>query len=169
MKAYSPPPWPKDPRHQRLADLIFEGWKTGDAMALLYPRLAKASRTPQAGKIKRRADYKAYLEWIRAHSTTDATLSAQEKREFFARIVRTPVAKLDPLNPEDTNGDLIKAYTHNESETGTNLRVEKLDPLKAIELDNQLSGDDPESDFFRSLNDALAELSTPSPLPEDTL
>ena len=169
MNTPTPIPWPKDPRHQRLADLIFSGVSTTDAMDELFPKAKKSSRSPMAGSIKRRKDYKAYLAYLRSQSNTDAVMSAQEKREYFARVKRTPVTKLDPENPDDPNGDLIKSYAITETETSCNVRIEKFDTLKAIELDNQLSGDDPESDFFRSLNEAIAQLSSPSPIPSDEL
>ena len=169
MKPNSPPPWPKDPRHQRLADLIFQGVPTGEAYGMIFPRAKKTSRAPAAGVIKRRQDYKDYVAWLRTQSSTDTTLSMQEKREFFARIVRTPLAALKPDEPNDPNGDLIKSYSYNETETGTSSRIEKLDPLKAIEIDNTLSHDDPEANFYHELNNALASLSSAGPLPKDKL
>lgn len=146
-----------------------QGVPPGEAYGSLFPRSKKTSRNPAAGRIKRRKDVQAYMEWLRQQSSTETTLTMQEKREFLARIVRTPLAALKPDEPADPNGDLIKSYSYNETENSTSSRIEKLDPLKAIEIDNTLNGDDPEADFYHQLNEALQGLGSDSPIPSDRL
>lgn len=70
----------------------------------------------------------------------DSVMSIIEKRRFLARIRRSHLAQLDPDDPDNKDGDLIKSYSISESEGSTSRRIEKLDPLKAIQLDNELAG-----------------------------
>ena len=51
---------------------------------------------------------------------------------------------------------MIKKFKITTTETGGTEEIEKLDPLKAIDLDNKLAGEDPESNAIGSLADALA-------------
>lgn len=54
-------------------------------------------------------------------------------RQFLARVVRTPITDIKVTGNQETdqNTDLLKLYVHQNGET----IVEKLDPLKAIEID----------------------------------
>jgi hypothetical protein len=159
----TPIPLPKDPRHQRFADNLLAGMGTGEAYIAAGFRVKKQVANPAAARLKKSRPVKDYMDAIRQASAVSTVLSVIEKREFFARIVRTPITKLSP--DEDKNADLIKSFARNESEMGSSLRLEKLDPLKAIELDNKLSGDDPEANSLRDLADAIGRLAPASGLP----
>lgn len=156
-------PLPKDPRHQRFADNLLQGMNNTEAYIAagfkVSPRVAQAN----APRLKKTKPVKDYLQAVRQASATSTVLSVIEKREFFARIVRTPITKLSL--DSDKNSDLIKSYSTNETEGSSSLRLEKLDPLKAIELDNKLSGDDPEANSLRDLAEAIAKLAPTSGLP----
>lgn len=92
---------------------------------------------------------------MRAASSAGKVLSLQTKREFLFRIVTTPLMGIDPRGPD---GDLILKYKNTITESGGSEEITKYDALKAIDLDNRLSGDDPESNALGSLADALAGL-----------
>lgn len=161
-------PLPKDPRHQRLADLTLTGeMSRAEAYGKIYPTSKKTSRNPAAAKILKRADVKAYIAAIRQHTTTDRTLTFQEKREFLARIVRTPITALS--TDSEKNADLIKSYATSETEISNSTRLEKYDALKAIEIDNRLAGDEAETTLERELAAALAALKPSSPVPDDKM
>ena len=159
----TPIPLPKDPRHQRFADNLIAGMSASEAYVAAGFKASKATKGSAAGRLKKSRAVRDYMDAIRQASAVSTVLSVIEKREFFARIVRTPITKLDPDNEE--NGDLIKSFAKNESEMGSSIRLEKLDPLKAIELDNKLSGDDPETNSLRDLADAIGRLAPLSGLP----
>jgi hypothetical protein len=92
-----------------------------------------------------------------------------EKRQFLARIVRTPLMSIKPNDPAFKDGDLLKKYKRNESEHGFTEEIEKWCSLKAIALDNTLSGDDSESNAIHEFADALAALGSQSVLPNDKM
>lgn len=157
-------PLPKDPRHQRYADGILSGLDGWEAYQRAYTlgkkKPAKASCHTGHKRLKGKPDVIAYLRAIRQQSAGTTLLSVNEKREFFARIVRTPITSLS--HEREENADLIKSYSVNESETSSNVRLEKLDPLKAIELDNKLAGEDPETNLLSQLAQALTSIGNQS-------
>lgn len=147
----------KDLRHQRFADFVLNG----DAPATAYGKAGYNATTPQSrasnsSRLMKNADIRRYMDAVRQRAARGAVLSLQAKREFLCRIVTTPLMKIDPRGP---NGDLIKKYRSSATETGSSEEWEKLDPLKAIDLDNKLAGEDPESNAMGSIADALAGLS----------
>lgn len=146
----------KDERHRKFADLVLDGVKPAQAYKRAgYKALTPQSRATAAGRLLKNVDIDRYLTAVRRHAAEGAVLSLRDKREFLARIVMTPLRKIDP---DGKDGDLIKKYKVITTEAGETEEIEKLDPLKAIELDNKLSGDDPESNAIESLADALAGL-----------
>ena len=158
---------PKDPRHQRFADRHLAGDSVVDAYLAAGYKCGRASAMHSGTRLHKSKAVQAYIRAVQAASATATTLTVQEKREFLARIVRTPITSLD--HEEEENADLIKKYTVNESEKSSNRSLEKLDPLKAIEIDNKLSGDDSESNAITELAQAIASLGGPSPLPQDKM
>lgn len=164
------PPYPKDPRHQRIADLILAGSSKVDAYLASGFKSTRASAYHAVTRVLRRPDVKAYFDHIKnaaqAAAEQASVLTVLEKRQFLARVVRTPLATLDATDPSAKDGDLIKSYSLTESEASRSERIEKLDPLKAIEIDNTLSGDDGQRDLQQALHQALASLAVRSALPD---
>ena len=160
-----PIPLPKDPRHQRFADLFMAGATLADAYHNAFSCTLHSAKSNSSRAIRRR-DVAAYIAAVRQRSAAASVLSVQEKREFLARIVRTPITKLDI--DTHTDADLIKSFARNETETGNSTRLEKLDALKAIELDNRIAGDDASAAAMTSLAAALAGLAH-SPIPTDRM
>lgn len=158
---------PKDPRHQRFADRFLAGDSIVDAYLAAGYKCGRQSAMHSGTRLHKSKAVQAYIRAVQAASATASTLTVQEKREFLARIVRTPITRLD--HEEEENADLIKKYTVNESENSSNRSLEKLDPLKAIEIDNKLSGDDAESNSISELAAAIASLGGASPLPQDKM
>lgn len=132
-----------------------------------FPNAKKTSASPLAARLRRRPDVTAYLAAVQARAADGAVLTVREKREFLARIVRVPLAALRPEDETDPNGDLVKAFALSEGEASTSRRVEKLDPLAAIKLDNELSGDDPAAQANAELARVLAALGTRNALPTE--
>lgn len=154
---------PKDPRHQRVADNHLAGMSNTDAYLKAGYTCKPSSAMHACKRVLKRPDVIAYIAAQRQASATSTTLSIQEKREFLARIVRTPITDIviPDSNIGHKNTDLLKSYTKNESEMATSTKLDKLDALKAIEIDNKLSGDDPEHNALKEIASALSSLAAP--------
>lgn len=163
------PPLPRQVRAQRFADLILSGASQAEAYrAVGFQAKSQAAIATNAHKLANRSDVAAYMEWHRQASATETSLTLKEKRDFLARVVRTGIGDLDH-SPQSKTGDLIAAVVINESEMGSSIRITRLDPLKAIEIDNKLSGDDPEAEALADLVSAIKNIANPGPLPTGKL
>ena len=149
---------PKDPRHQRFADLVLAG--THDATAAYIAAGFQATRQSAnvcASRMLRRKDVAAYMEAIRQAAADDTVLTISEILKFCARVVRTGIGDLDPSAGSDT-GDLIKTHSSNEGEMGRSYKIEKHCPFKAIETHLKLTGNNPEADALKELAAAIGSL-----------
>lgn len=165
----------KDERHRRFCVAVLDG----NAPAKAYEMAGYQAKTPQsraaaASRLLKDVNIATYLSAVRQEASKGVVLSLQAKREFLARIVMTPLMGIDPRHPDKKDGDLLKKYKRNvsirgEDETIVTEEFEKLDPLKAIDLDNKLSGDDPESNAMGSLASALAGLGSSGAAMDDKM
>lgn len=166
MTATTPTP-PKNPQHLKFADFVLNGDKPAKAYQKAgFQAKTAASRATNAGRLLKNADISAYIHAMQQASTTAKVLTLQQKREFLARVVLTPLLKIDP---HGADGDLIMKYRNTVTEDGGVVEIVKVDPLKAIEMDNKLSGDDPESAAMGGLADALASLGGAAATTEDRM
>jgi phage terminase small subunit len=163
-----PIPLPKEPRHQRFADLVLRGRPLVDAYQEAGFKCSRATANANAKKLRKRSDVEAYIHAIQTTAADDTALSVQEILQYCARVVRTPITKLDPRDPDEKNADLIKSFTINDTETGSSFRLEKHDPFKAIDTHLKLTGFDPEANVMNELANVLANLKH-TPLPEDRM
>jgi hypothetical protein len=158
-------PIPRDPRHQRYADGILDGLQGREAYRLAFrpstPKLTIASADTGHKRLKKNQEVINYLRAVRAASATSTVLTVTEKREFLARVVRTDITTLS-IDGGGKDGDMIKSYSVNESESSRNVRLEKHDPLKAIDLDNRIAGEDPTANLLTELAQALQNLPKPA-------
>jgi len=162
---------PLSRKHQIFADqYLAHGDHTAAYFAAGYrPRTHETARV-SACRLAKRKDVAAYIRAIQKKVAMEVSVLAHlETRQFLARIVRVPLAKLSFEEKDDPNGDLIKSYSLNESESSSHYRIEKLDPLKAIEIDMKLSGADPATNAIEELATAIAACAPASPLPTGTL
>lgn len=156
-------PIPKNPRHQRFADRVLAGDNLVTAYLAAGYKGTPISASSHAAKLRKRKDVAEYIQAIQQRAADESTLTLTEIRRFLARIVRTPLTQLHPEQPE--NADLIKMI----SRTASSTRLEKLDPLKAIEIDLKLTGKDPETNLLQQMAKALETIPAPGPVPTDTL
>lgn len=147
---------PKDPRHQRFADCLLSGMSVTDAYLAAGFNVKRSSATAAGKRLRKAPDVAAYIKAVQSEAADESVLTLLEKRQFLARIVRTPITSIDIEEKE--NADLIKSYSSSTSEMGNSLRLEKHCPLKAIEIDNKIGGDDPEADAIKALADAIGSL-----------
>jgi hypothetical protein len=168
-------PLPKDPRHQRFADLRLRGISLIDAFLQAGFTAKNRRSSSNAKKIEQRADVRAYLDAVRQAAAGESVMTIEEKRRFLARIVRVPLIKIDPTDPDDPNADLIKKTkrrvvegNEQDPEAWIHDELEKYDALRAIDEDNKLAGDDPASKAITDLALALSSLGGTA-LPEDRM
>ena len=167
-------PLPADPRHQRFADLRLRGMSLRDAYAGAGSKI-DARSSGNAKRLEKRLDVQTYLHAVRTAAAGDSVMTVEEKRKFLARIVRVPLIKIDPTDPEDPNADLIKKTkrrvvegNEQDPEAWIHDELEKYDALRAIDEDNKLAGDDPASKAITDLAAALSSLGG-SALPNDSM
>jgi len=146
----------KDDRHRKFCAAVLDG----NTPAKAYKMAGFNAKTPQsraaaATRLLKNVNIATYLAAVRREADKGVVLTLQAKREFLARIVNTPLMSIDPRGKD---GDLIRKYKLTTTESGGMEEIEKLDPLKAIDLDNKLSGDDPESNATAGLAAAIAGL-----------
>ena len=169
-------PLPKDPRHQRFADLVISGISAAQAYGEAgFQGKSAQSLAANASRLLKRADVRLYMDAIRLRAADASTMTLMERRQFYARIVRTPLLAINPDDPDFKNGDLIKKvkrrrFVEGEGDgekEGYVEEFEKLDPLKACELDTKAAGEDSDSNAMSALADALRTIGTLSsgPLP----
>lgn len=160
-------PIPLNPRHQRFADAVCAGETLTAAYLKAGFKCSRATAQANAKKLRRRHDVVRYIRAMQSQMAEATLLSIREILEFCARIVRTPITKLDPNNEQ--NADLIKSYSVNETEMGRSIRLEKHDPFKAIEIHLKLTNEDPETNALKDLAAAIGALGAKSPIPPDKM
>lgn len=95
-----PLPVPKDPRHQRFADLLLQGQDPGAAViAAGFKPGGRASAQVMASRMKKRADVAAYIAAIQAAAANKAVIERAEVVQFLADVLRTPIGEIDEKHP----------------------------------------------------------------------
>jgi hypothetical protein len=149
-------PIPKDPKHLAFADFVLSGEKPSTAYREAgYNAKSAQSLATCAKRLLNNVEVATYLHAMRQAGAKAKVLTLQAKREYLYRLVTTPLMSIDPRGPD---GDLIAKYKNTITENGGSEEIAKYDALKAIDLDNKLSGDDPDSNAVGSLAQALAGL-----------
>ena len=163
-----------NPRHQILADLVMGGMQLADAHRKAgFHGKTESSRRACASRMLSTANVRAYMDAVKAAASEkaagEAVLSLMEKRRFLARIVRVPLARINPEDANDPNADLVESFRRRDTEAGSSLVFKKLSPLSAIEADNKLCGDgQPDAAAVVDLAKAIATLAGPV-LPTDRM
>jgi phage terminase small subunit len=157
-------PLPKIIRHQRFADLVLQGLPAVEAVYQAGYKPGSRTRARETAKeLMKRPDVIAYLQACREAARNETLLSIQEKRAFLARIVRTALTEIDASSPAPEHGALLKKWKYKKTERGVEAEMEKLDPLAAIKLDCQLTGEgNAQADAILELTRALAEMNAQS-------
>jgi phage terminase small subunit len=149
---------PKDPRHQRFADLILAGTHNASAAYIAAGfKVGITTARVNSGRLLKRPDVIAYMTAIRQAAADESVLTISEILKFCARVVRTGIGDLDP-SAESPTGDLIKSHSSNEGEMGSSYKVEKHCPFKAIDTHLKLTGNNPEADAIKELAAAIGSL-----------
>lgn len=138
----------KNPKHERFAQ---ERAKGLDADAA-YQKAGYRRDRGNAVRLTTKDSVSARIAEIQGKAETRAVLSIAEKREFLARVMRTPVGEVDHTSP------LCQERTFIEGQEETSVKVRMPDKLKAIQLDNDLAADGAEAAANRALEIIIRKL-----------
>ncbi len=141
------------PKKEAFAQGMANGLSAAAAYRKVYPaakRVTYESKGPAMARLGQVKDRITELK-KKADAIMDkkAVLSIVEKREFLARLVRTPIGLVDH------NSDLCQERTYIEGAEETSVRVKLPCKLKAIQLDNDLAVDGAEAGANSELANAL--------------
>lgn len=116
-------------RHEAFALECAAGKPDADAwIAAGYEGKEAAKRAWDIRKIQEVAQR---IQWLKKQTADGKVLSLQEKREFLAAVVRTPIGDIDASSP------LCQSYKV--TEQGTEYKA--ISKTDAIKIDNDMSGD----------------------------
>lgn len=120
-------------RQRKFAELLASGMSKVQA----YREAGYEGAEPHklAPKLAAKPEVQAYLAQLREDARTAAVLEIAEKRQFLARVIRTPIGEVDE------NSDLAQERTVRHGEDGSTVeKVKMMNKAEAIRLDNQLAG-----------------------------
>jgi phage terminase small subunit len=156
---------PKNPAHQRFSDRYLAGDSLVAAYLAAGFKCSRDSAYMGGKRMLKRKDIQAYIKAIQSQAADDSVMTLLERRRFYARIKRTPIMAIDPNHPQHKDGDLIRKYKRTTDEFKDNWEIEKLDPLKACELDTKAAGEDTEANGLSDLAAAIRSIGSASPIP----
>ncbi|CAB4186553.1 hypothetical protein UFOVP1329_25 [uncultured Caudovirales phage] len=127
--------------HQKFCDGIVSGMTQRDAYHAAYPKCglvaceSKASRLVRMGKITAEINRQRALAETLAGSSV---LTLKEKREFLARVVRTPIGNIDHTS-DLAQGHKEEVNGGEEMPTIWKTKIRTIDKIAAIKIDNDLA------------------------------
>ena len=134
----------KNSRHEVFARALASGKSGAEAARVAGYTKERARKT--ASEFGTNRDISDRVEWLQRQAAKGTVLSIQEKREYLALVVRTPLAKVDE------NSVLCQSAKYTED----GIEIKMADKLKAISLDNDLAGEGAEAKAMGAAADALA-------------
>lgn len=139
-----------DARQVRFLQVLASGADRYSAMEEAGYKQSRSVMASTAKRILSSPSGAKYLAELQERSAALAVMSLQEKREFLAAIVRTPIGKVDEKSP------LCQEYVVVENESGSAVKVKMPSKLEAIKEDNRLAGHYPaEEDPLQGVDTAL--------------
>ena len=149
----------KNPKHERFAQAV----ATGSSGAEAYRKHVSGGKCSNAtaevtscqmlrdgSKVALRVS--ELREELAERSKEKAFLSFDEKRNFFAMIVRTPIGEIDHTSP------LCQERTYIVGQEEDSVKVKMPDKLRAIQLDNDLAVDGAEAGKNKALEIVIRKL-----------
>lgn len=120
-----------------------------DAWMAAYPKSKPASARAKASEALTKDNIKAEIARLRKEASEKSgyvTLTLAEKRDFLARVIRTPIAEVS------TDSDLCQEWSETEGDKSSSKRLKMPSKLDAIKIDNDLSGDGAEAEGNKALS-----------------
>lgn len=132
----------KNARQERFACEVAKGAKLTAAF-----RLAgfKGDRR-EASLLGQNPNIQARVLWLKKEAAKSDVLTIAEKREFLARVLRTPLGEVSK------DSDLCQEWSETVTKDGGSERIKMPDKLAAIKLDNDLAEDGAEASAARAIS-----------------
>lgn len=137
----------KNARHEAFA----VEWAKGASAAEALRVAGYADEPANAKRMTQNDQIKARKEWIQRKAAKSAVLSIEEKREFLARVVRTPIGEVDETS------DLCHSMEISDS---GGRKYKMPDKIAAIKADNDLAGEGSEAKAADTLADFMRSVTT---------
>src|SRR5688572_30821085 len=139
-----------NPRHEAFAQAVASGLNASEAYRRVYQSTVKNADTLSARLSVKVRDR---IKEIQTAAATSAVLTLAEKREFLAKLIRTPIGDVDERSilcqaaEYQVAGGMRGKLRRGDAESGneqaepavTTVRIKMADKLKAIELDAKLA------------------------------
>lgn len=120
-------------RHEQFAQRVASGETATAAYRAIYSAATKVAEA-NGSRLLRIAKVSARVAEMQRASATARVMSLQEKREFLALIVRTPIGQIDENSP------LCQWFKRTTGRRAT-FEIRMPDKLQAIMLDARLAGE----------------------------
>lgn len=137
-----------NPRHEKFAQLRAQQVTASEA----YRKSGYKPDDGAASRLSGNVKVKARVTELLLLSAGKCVLSIEEKRNFLARCVRTPIGEIDHTS------DLCQERTFIEGQEDTSVKVKMPDKLRAIQLDNDLAVDGAEAGKNRAIEIVIRKL-----------
>lgn len=122
----------KNSKHEAFAQAVAKGLTPSAAYRAASGKDTSSVHS-MASRLLRKV--KGRVNQLQTASATETVLTMQERREWIAKLVRTPIALIDEHHP------LCQSVKYIESETGRRVEYKVADKLAAIMDDAKLSGE----------------------------
>ena len=122
---------------RKFCEGIVKGLNQTEAYRAAYPKSSDESARRAASLLMTNIDVTAEIAALRAkgdEKAGSAVLTHAEKREYIARLLRTPIGDIDHTS------DLCQERTYTVGKDEDSVKVKMPDKLRAIEIDNKMTG-----------------------------
>lgn len=124
-------------KHEAFAHLIAAGGTQWGSYMQVY-QCSRDNAEAAAFRLMKKQDEFGVIRrftYLREQMSRGTVLSARERREYLASVVRTPVGSVNEHSP------LAQEVTYEESEKGSRTKVKMPSKLEALKLDAQMAGE----------------------------
>ena len=130
------------------AGLVASGINQSSAYRTAYPKCSVEGAAAKGSRLMATPHVKAYVDELRLEARNATVMTIEEKRMFFARVVRAKVFN----EPPDSN--VWGSIRHTEH----GLEMKLPDKIAAIRADNDLAGEGSEAEGRDALREMLKGL-----------
>lgn len=121
-------------RHEHFAKLASQGKPDYEAYQIAFG-CSQETAMDRAYLLRKDVGINRRIAYLLERMTSGSILSAKERLEFLASVVRTPVGEVNEFSP------LAQEVTYEESEKGSRTKVKMPNKLEALQLDARLRGE----------------------------
>jgi hypothetical protein len=145
-------------RQRRFVQLVSGGSTLGSAYSKVYNTTTTESAQSAGHRLISLPAPAAYLAQLQEESRAATIMELREKREFLARVVRTPIADLDEASPLVQEVRRTDKFGKDGRLVGGTTTLKLISKTEAIRIDNVLAGHNAPERVEHGLEGALAEI-----------